>query len=176
MQSFIYPEKKRQGYVYYDKFQYQGKSYYLNTIVDLKHKCGVKDIKLMQVVEAGICDCGKKYWVYAIWKSNGYVRYNVSYISPDEEILEIIEPAKQPPKILPTEYYKDSEVSGMFGAWVLYFAIMFFGMIFRDFIVLWVMGTIFFYVWRKMKLQKPAKHDFGFDIEKKVREWNEWQT
>ena len=67
---------------------------------------------------------------------------------------------------------RETEVPGMISAWVLYFAIMFFGMVFRDFIVLWVLGTLLFVVWRKLKLKKPAKHDYGFDVEETVREWN----
>ena len=166
------------GYIYYDTFMFQATEYPMNTVVKFK-----KDIwrnnKLLckypfvQLVESYLDHGGTHRWTYALWTYSGNIISYRTSRTPDEVLESIIEIVNPPPHAEKTEYYKDSEVNGMLTGWLIYIAVMFGGIIFRDVIIIWVVATIYFFIWRKEKLKKPVKYVYGVDIYKKVREWND---
>ena len=155
----LYPEHKRPGCVYFDTFTFQGEEYYLNTIVNLNRNLST-NITKVQVVEAGL-DNGVPFWTYAMWNHLGGVSYRITQRSPDVEIKSIIKSSNTPPKVNEPEYYKDSEVPVVAVGWIIYAIVMIGSIIFKDFISLWVISTIFFFYWRRNQLKKPSKHDYG---------------
>ena len=161
MATKIYPEKQIEGYTYFDTFEYQNQTYFLNTSVVLKHKYGIKDPPVMKVVQAGITDYGAPFWTYAIWKENGKFIRMTDYRSPDEEVECIVKPSHSPPTIVKQEYYSDFEVPRVITAWFVYVIIMLVSLMFRAFIVFWIFETCVFYKWRKENLKKPLPHDYG---------------
>ena len=167
--------------VYFNTFIFKGKTYPLNTSVKIKsdvyiltHKLGALcDRPLVQVVKSYI-DCnGKHRWTYAIWSRSGNVYPYTTIKSPDEMVESIISTPNKITSYKPdVEYYKDSEVKGVGIGWFIYIAIMIFGSIFKDAIVVWIFATIYFFWWRKQKLKKPEKFFYGVNAYEKVREWN----
>lgn len=166
----LYPEYQKPGYTYFETFTFQGKEYYRNSIV--KFKKGKKDAKLIQLVEHYIDESGFQYWTYEIWRQSGH-HYSYNTFSTPDEILEcIIEPAYPIHVNNKQEYYRDWEVDEVLKGWLIFIVIMALGTFLRDRVTLWIIGSVLFFFWRENKLRKPPEHDYGFDIEEKVREWN----
>lgn len=173
----IYPEYKINGYTYFDTFTYRGKKYNLNTIVKVKDNNHTWNALLVQLVEAGINKHGKYFWKYAIWSRLGYVGYWSVHIPPDEMIVEILEPSRYSPIVAPQEYYSDFDVPDVMWGWLIYIVAMIGSLIFNGFLCIWVCGTWYFLKWRKKKLKKPLKHDYGFvNVHLKARELNGRKT
>lgn len=161
----------------FETFEFQGKEYPLNTIVKIKNGTCAYNTKPIdkyhraQVVEHFIDKRGREIWTYIFWTgipgNKALFCYHPS-ISPDEIVERIV---GRPPPVNENqvEYYRDSEVSVVMLGWVFYILFMIGIMIFKDFIVGWVFGTVFFYFWRKHKLEKPKKYMFGFDIYEQLR-------
>lgn len=172
----IYPEYKIDRYVYFDTFTFQEKTYYLNSIVKLKNNKKL-NIAFVQLVMTGIDAYGKRFWTYAFWDYYGNVSYKRFLKSPDEIVECVLEASSNPPIKQEIEYYKDCELSIVMIGWFIYVILMIGGCIFRDRVVWFVFCSIFFFVWRRIKLKKQIEHDYGFDdFYKKVGELSEWQT
>lgn len=179
----LYPDCVSNKCTYFDTFDFQGETYYLNTFVKLKKKAPKPHsslrIVLVQIVENGLTMYGNPYCVCAFWNEYGGVTNIKCYDKSPEDIIEsIVEPSDRPPMKQKKEYYKDPEDSEVMIGWALYIFVMLFGVVFHDFGVLWVFATVMFFGWRKKRLTKPTEgHDYGFNnFHEKVREWNEWKT
>lgn len=173
----------RQGCTYFHTFSFQCKEYLLNTSVKIKDGMFTTNLKplydrpLVQVVEHFIDQRGTARWTYALWNYDGGIWLYTTTQSPDDlvECIEQIATGK-PTHEEKAEYYKDSEVPVVKMGWLIYIAVMLGSMIFNGFIVAWVFGTMFFFSWRKEKLRKPVKYEYGFNVYKKVEEWHERKT
>ena len=141
----MYPESVCDNRTYFDSFDFQGEKYNLNTFVELKENVWrnekTKYLTMIQIVENGLTQYGNPFCTCAFWDSYGDVTHMLYVHSPEDIIERISLPSNSSPVKPEQEYYKDIEVSGVLSGWVLYLAIMFFGMIFRGFIVLWVFGS-----------------------------------
>lgn len=168
---------------YLDSFVFNGSQYPLNTIVKVKnniylveHNIGkMSNHPMVQVVQSFIDWKGIHRWTYAIWlKSGSIVEYTTSE-SPDTMIESIVGfPYSEQDNR--QQYYYDWEVPDVITGWIIFIIVMVVGVFLRDRWTLWIIGSIYFYLWRKFKLRKTTKYAYGFDIEKKVRSWNERQT
>lgn len=156
-------------------FSFQGKEYPINSVVKIKkdfyttkNQFGhLSRYPMVQVVESYINWQGTHLWLYAIWSKNGHIGYYRTSKKPEEIIEHVVETEFDKY----TVYYKESEVPEVFTGGCLYLLFLLITLIFKDFWIAWVIGTIYFFSWRSKKLQRPPlKH--GFDVEKKVREWN----
>lgn len=168
----IYPEVVRPGETYFDTFEFQGQEYYVNSIVTVKNPnwVGFRGSYLISLAEHKIQENGIEVWTYACWDYIQGVKHTTIRSRPDNIIQEILEPAEKPPAVPIQEFYKDAEVSQVWIGWVIYIAVMFFGMVFRGFGVLWVFATLYFFSWRSAMLAKPVKHDYGYNIISKRKE------
>lgn len=179
--AMLYPEHKRQGYTYFNTFVFNGKEYLLNTIVTLKKKGCAKNAVLVQVVESCLDERGQPSWTYEIWLKSGHHYPYKTFHHPDDVIESIVEEAypvqakKEKLKYF-DKYYFDWEVPEVQTGWIVFILIMLLGTFLKDRWTLWIIGSIYFYLWRMFKLKKQKQHDYGFDVEEKVREWNEWKT
>lgn len=169
----------REGATQLDSFSFQGKEYPLNTTVIIKDRMYTKNggelfgHPMVQVVEVYIDRNGRKRWTYALWKYDGRIFHHTTTKSPDELVERIETPYVKSAHEDAPEYYKDSEVPGMAMAWVIYIAAMIFVTVFNEFYIAWVFGTLYFFTWRKRKLKKPIEIKYGYDVYKKVREFDE---
>lgn len=142
-------------------FYYKGQSYTTGTEVKLKQS----------YIETHKQD-GKNIWPYAVFSHRGirsnpsvYVLWVSKYEWNNPEMLkcattvcikiedmegaieEIIEPV--PIELVPAVPKKDWEVEGMGVLWLIYIAVLFFSLIFRDFYVIWICATYGFFKIRK---------------------------
>jgi hypothetical protein len=155
----------------------------MNTTIKIKDRMSTANgsslhgYPMTQVVEAFIDQRGIMRWTYALWNYNGNVWHYTTTRSPDEMVECIVEPYVEKTQPEKQEYYKDSEVQGIGIGWIIYIAAMIFAIVFREFYIVWGFGTLYFFAWRKSKLQKPVRHMHGYSVYKKVEEWdNEWKT
>lgn len=168
---------------YLDYFEFQGKTYPLNTVVKAKDNIYISknrigtlsNYPMVQIVESFIDNNGNHHWTYAIWFRSGHIGHYITGKSPDEMIEDIIKVPSNMTASTDKRYYKDSEIPVVFVGWCIYIAFLIFTLIFKDFITAWVFGSFYFFSWRKNKLKKPELK-YGFDVYEKVREWNERQT
>ena len=174
---------QRPGCIHYSTFSFKGKEYPINTTVKIKDRIYTRTwnelfgYPMTQVVEHYVDQNGTRRWTYALWKYNGVPWHYTTTRSPDEMIECIVEQYVEKTQQEKPEYYKDSEVSGVRLGWAVYITTMFFVMVFKEFYIGWIIGTLYFFYWRKEKLKKPVKYMHGYDVYKKVEEWNnEWET
>lgn len=165
----------------YDSFEFKGKTYPLNTIVKVKKDVYTEQLNrryvhlypLVLLVNHYLDNIDIHRYVYAVYTENGGCPGFITKQTPDEIIEYIIEvPSTDNKNEFKKEYYKDSEVKGMFIGWIIYIIAMFFSLVFINFFVAWAGISLIFFVWRNQKLQKPQKIMYGYDISKKVRELN----
>ena len=167
--------------VFFDTFTFKGKEYPLNTAVKIKSDVYILDHQLgalcnrplVQVVKSYLDWKGTHRWTYAVWSRSGTVFPYTTIKSPDEMVEHIVSipdnTVTHQPK---TEFYKDSEVQCVKAGWIIYIAVMLFGTIFKGAYIVWIVGTIYFFWWRKQKLKKPEKFYYGINAYEKEREWN----
>lgn len=168
----------------FNMFIFQGDEYPLNTIVKIKddvyileHGIGsLCEYPMVQIVESFLDWRGIHRWTYAIWFKSGHVGHYTTAKNPDEMVDSIVGVVEEVNENGKPEYYKDSEVDGVYAGWMIYITVMVCGIIFRDVAYLWVFATFYFFKWRREKLRKPVEYKYGFDVYKKVGEWNERQT
>lgn len=160
---------KRMGYECFDYFTYQGKEYFLNTMVRLTDR-GKEllrtDYRETQLVGHYMFKDGKHCYEYVkAWVYNNGTKRAVTDIlctNPDEIIEAIVVPACQIDNTNDKqEHYKDYEVEGVLVGWILYIATMIFLLVFREFYVGWFFVSIYFFAWRKKELKKPKKENYG---------------
>ena len=168
----LYPEYQKPGYTYFETFTFQGKEYYRNSIVKLK-KSRYKEAMMVQLVEHYLDEKGKEHWTYELWFRSGHHFPYQTFSSPDEVIECIVKPSYPAPIDNTSKYCCDLEVNEVLKGWLIFLVIMALGTFLRDRWTLWIVGSVLFYIWRKFKLRKPPEHDYGFNIEEKVREWND---
>ena len=148
-----------EGCTYFNSFIFQGKEYPLNTVVQLKdssivvHRKYINQYPRIQIVEYFTNRNGDACWTYALWTGNKYGAILPYYTtrSPDELVYNIVGyPELQEKEVC---YHADSEVTEVKFGWVIYIVLMIALMVFRDFVVGWVFVSIYFFLWRKNKLQ-----------------------
>lgn len=170
--------------MYFNTFVFQEKEYPLNTVVQIKTDIYANqyigymyNYPIVQLVRVFVGNGDIIRYTYAVWNHSGKINYYITSKTPDEMIEYIVEvPVETKVHEEKTEYYKDSEIPDMQNAWIAFIALMFFGTFLRDRWALWVIGSIYFYQWRKNRLRKPINYKHGFNVEKKVREINERQA
>ena len=155
------------GYIDTKYFFYKGKSYTTNTVIKLTK----------QYIDTHMYN-GLPIWKYAIFshKLMNSDEYFFSFINnyyqniekvcireycgyflikgKDMEgaIEEIIKPV--PIELVPAVPKKDYEVEGMRLLWLIYIAVLFFSLIFREFYIIWIAATYVFFKIRKEMLNQ----------------------
>lgn len=173
--------QKNSMWTYFDGFEFQGKFYKLNTIVKVKpcvymnqYRIGyLYKYPMVQLVYSYLDSNGTHRWSYAIWMHSGNIIHYTTKHTPDEIIESIVEVPSEKATEENSEYYKDSEVKGMFFGWFMYILGMIVVSVFKEAIIGWVVITIYFFLWRGSKLRKPNKVFYGINAYEKVREWND---
>ena len=156
---------------YYDDkyFYYKGKSYTTNTV-----------IKLTQQYRDTHTDRGLQIWKYARFYHKNLARneycfncasgyypnvkhedinrssycgyFNIKAEELEGAIEEIIQPV--PIELVPIVPKKDWEVKSMGMLWLIYIAVLFFSLIFREFYIIWIVATYVFFKIRKETLNQ----------------------
>ena len=94
-----------------------------------------------------------KYKTYPYSESQGCVSYfSISQSELDNVIEEIIEP--KPVNVSRAKPKNDGEVEGMGILWTIYIAVMVASLIFREFYIIWIAASVFFFKLRKEILNK----------------------
>lgn len=165
------PENRKKPYfnelnTYYDYFEYEGNKYPLNTVVTIKkdklngsYFLGIEDKQT--VVLDHYLDCRGKH-IYYVFKN--YTAWDEPYCY----VIEDVDPNDWIDKIItqnevnikkPYErfvYDNDSEVDDVIGGWIIYIITMISLFIFKDRWIGWILASVFFFNWRRKKLQRKS--------------------
>ena len=142
-------------------FIYNGKGYRAGTVIKLKQEYIDTHLfngyKIWKYAYLSNKNCAQNKYVfnqYRVYPCNKINEYAGLFLISQEELEDAIEEIIEPREveIVPKTKRRDWESNEVMVGWIIYIVALFASLIFREWYIAWLFGSIYFFTWRNGKL------------------------